>query len=528
MFSQSELVLRVMAFVDLPEFVRLQMTCRTAVVRDERENRYSRMELDERKASLLVQELVWDPSRTRRVRRAAWICGCLASPEVRGPVEATANQLLLDFEGAAHELLAALGTECHEAVCAALQELVVCHRTAGLYRWQTRPNTTLVSLLRAQAPTLCANYRGPHRADALDVFTALVRSTAEFDDDDFRDDAFDRLSRTEKPITHLVVRRLVDELRFDKTTTLDDDDDDFIPALLRCLQTIANVVQVPCNTRYRTIPFHWPEEPSSFGFQPGAVYEIASSRMLQAIERRIDHDESLCLLLSILLSYAGFVYDDDDYSDDDEPARDDPVAAFYVNTLRSSKIRHVLDSHIADGTPRLLAGAVDSDFILEGEYHFECITTFADLSVEIIAAALFVGSIPTLHQRSGRGTRRCWSPPWDRDVPYEVLRTIESLVPHLIAMLARGHPWEDMSRVDHNLHTIVQLLLAFAYAGLARNELRSAVPLLRDIANTFRSSKHDVLRTAANDAHAVLRKLTELGGSSSRGPRLHGRGISYN
>ena len=74
-------------------------------------------------------------------------------------------------------------------------------------------------------------------------------------------------------------------------------------------------------------------------------------------------------------------------------------------------------------------------------------------------------------------------------------------------MLARNHPWEDMSYVDHNLHSIIQLLLAFAHTGLARDKLTSARPLLRDIARTFRSSKCGFLRTAAHDADALLREL---------------------
>ena len=239
----------------------------------------------------------------------------------------------------------------------------------------------LVRLQRAQAPTICATYRGPYRVDALGVLNALVGCIGVYHD--LRDDDTDgNYSLAGQRITHLVVRRLLDDLRFDKTT-LDDDDHEVIRALLRCLQTMV---------------YNYDRTKEPWAFQTEAIHEMASRRMLDAIERRVDtHDECLCLLLSILTLWAGFVGDDD------------AVTEFYVNVLRSPKIRNVLDGHIADETPRLVADAVDSDFTPEGECNYECLTTFADLSVEILTAGLFFGSPPTLHDCTNRTNQQRWT-----------------------------------------------------------------------------------------------------------------------
>lgn len=65
-FGQEVLLMRLMNYVVLPEFARLQMTCRTAVVPNVDAKRYSRVKLTPKAASLLVPLLVWEPLVARK------------------------------------------------------------------------------------------------------------------------------------------------------------------------------------------------------------------------------------------------------------------------------------------------------------------------------------------------------------------------------------------------------------------------------------------------------------------------------
>ena len=185
-------------------------------------------------------------------------------------------------------------------------------------------------------------------------------------------------------------------------------------------------------------------------------------------------------------------------------------SAFYANILQSEKIRTVLDGHIAD---RRELACVDDAFFLQGMGHFECLSTVGDLSIEIIVAAVFLQSphdTPILSRRDAYpGEMR-----FDVAAP-GLLQLVEPLLPDLITRLSND--FSSLSLDDtfsqHNNHTIIQLLLAFANAGLycGRDHLITCGPLLRDIVSRLRSRCEDSsspwLDTVAHDANAVLEKL---------------------